>query len=345
MNTFRLSLPSILTALAVLSMLAAAAPPAVSAQDPDSAIAPTPESPPAPPSLFQLPVRAGALVDSAARAEEAVRRLTTVGDPAEEVREAASRTGELRALIESMVDLDVIRLERLSRLRDQALIEDGRLENLRNRLTARLDELDEVRAQWLRRDEVWRSWRTSLRDEAGYDAVAPDVARALASIDTVLTATSEAGGDLLALQREVESMRADIAQVGEVLSDIRSRRREALFERSQPVLLSGAHRAELAEAGWRAWNPMAAVELAAYVAFVRDHLGLLGFHILLAALLGVLVRRLRSRVAGDEAWRGLAGLPFTLGVFASVVVAMVRVTLAPPLWDVFLWILLGVTAA
>lgn len=346
MNSLRLLLRPLLIALAILCTTGVVAPAGMAAQDPDSVAEPAPEwSPPPPPSLFQLPVRAGAVVDSAAQAQEAIPRLTTVGNPAEEVREAAARTGELRALIESMVDLDVIRLERLSRLRDQALLEDGRLENLRTGLTERLDELDEVREHWLQRDQVWDSWRAQLQDEEGYDAVAPDVARAVESIDSVLVVTSEAGRDLLALQREVESLRADIVQVSDVLADIRSRRREALLERSQPVLLSAAHRAELAEAGWRAWNPMAALEPAAYLAFVRGHLGLLGFHILLAVLLGVLVRKLRPRVAGDPAWRGLTDLPFTLGIFASVVVAMVRVTLAPPLWDVFLWIVFGVTTA
>ncbi len=346
MKFFRPVLRSSLLAVAALPMIWATTPGVVWAQDQDSAAVPEQEwTPPAPPSLFQVPVRAGAVVDSAAQAQEEIQRLTTVGDPAEEVREAAARTTELRALIESMVDLDVIRLERLSRLRDQALLEDGRLENLRTRLTDRLDELDEVRENWLQQDEVWRSWRAGLRDQEGYEAVAPDMAQALESIEAVLEATSEGGRDLLTLQREVESLRADIARVSDVLSDIRSRRREALLERSQPVLLSGAHRAELAEAGWRAWNPMAALEPAAYVAFARGHLGLLGFHILLAVLLGFLVRRLRPRVVGDEAWRGLTDLPFTLGIFASVVVAMVRVTLAPPLWDVFLWILFGVTAA
>ncbi len=346
MNTFRIFPRCVLIALAVFSMLAAAPPSTASAQDPDSVAEPSPEwTPPPPPSLFQLPVRAGALADSAARAEEAVRSQTTVGDPAAEVREAAASTGELRALIESMADLDVIRTEELSRLRDQALIEDRRLENLRSELTARLDELDEVREQWSQRDETWRSWRAALGDEPGYDEVAPDVAGALEVIEAVLAATSEAGGELLAMQREVESLRADLARVGAVLSDMRSRRREALLDRSQPVLFSAAHRAELAEAGWRGWNPMAAIEPGAYVVFVRDHLGLLGFHIVLALLLGFLVRRLRPRAAGDEAWRGLTDLPFTLGAFASVVVAMVRVTLAPPLWDVFLWVIFGVTTA
>lgn len=331
-------------AVATLSALLGASPWAAAGQEPDEGEVQE-WAPPPPPSIFQIPIRAIAVADSAAQAQQMVRRLITVGGLEVETEEAEASVGELQALIASTVDLEVIRLERLSRLRDQALIEDSRLESIRGRLTARLDQLDAVRARWLEREQVWTAWQDSLRDEANYAVVEADVAGALQRIDEVLVTTSAAGGDLLALQRRVEALRTDIADVGAAVAGVRSRRREALLERTQPVLFSRGHRTELVRGGWQAWDPTAPIEPAAYMAFFRDHLGLLGLHVLLAVLLGVAVRRVRTHVADDEAWGGLLDSPFTLGIFASVVLAMVRVTLAPPLWDVFLWILFGAAAA
>jgi small-conductance mechanosensitive channel len=111
------------------------------------------------------------------------------------------------------------------------------------------------------------------------------------------------------------------------------------------VLFSATHRAQLTEGGWRAWNPTAALRLDAYVPFVRAHAAVLLFHLVLAVALGLLARRLRSaaRVAGG--WSGLLEHPWVLGVFASVVIALQRVLLAPPLWDVLVWSFFGATAS
>lgn len=348
------SLASAASAAVLLALSLAATPLVAAGQDPGSEQQSEQESeqasepgPTPPPSIFQVPARAGAVVDSAGRAEQVIQRASTLAGLEIETEESESRIAELQALTGSMVDLDVVRLERLSRLRDQALLEDGRLESIRGRIGARLDAVDEVRGRWLDRRETWIAWEEALRNEPGFAAVEPDVRQVFERIDAILATISSAGSDLLALQRRVEALRVEVAQVGDMVAEIRVRRRGALLQRTQPVLLSGGHRAELAEAGWRAWNPTSAIEPVAYAVFVRDHLGLLAFHILLALLVGELMRRLRLRpgIAAEERWKGLLERPFTLGVFASAVVAMVRITLAPPLWDVLLWVLFGVTAA
>lgn len=70
---------------------------------------------------------------------------------------------------------------------------------------------------------------------------------------------------------------------------------------------------------------------------------MLGFHLLLVVLIGVAGRLAGSR--GQEEWSGLLERPWALGVFVSVAIAMTKITLAPPLWDVLMWMLFGVTAA
>lgn len=306
---------------------------------------PSSDATPPPPSMFQLPDRTRAVADSAAQAEQAVQRLGSVERLSGDIDEAEARYDELAALLESMVETEVVRLERLSRLRDQALLEDSRLEDIDQRLSGRLDELGALRERWVNRHETWRSWRQALQGQDNFAELAPDIDATIERIEQLLATASDAAAEPLALQRRIEALRTAIERVGDDIDQIRAGRRRALFDRGQPMLLSSQHRAELAEEGWRGWNPLANIEPSAYVAFVRGQVGMLGFHLLLVILIGAALRRLRPMVESEKAWGGLLERPFTLGLLASVVVAMMRITLAPPLWDVLLWAFFGLAAA
>jgi hypothetical protein len=288
------------------------------------------------PGVFEIVPRARILADSATRAERTIARLGNVAGLRAELDDAIRRRAELQALLGSMVETDFVRLERLSRLRDQALLEDSRLEALNARLIDRLGQLGDLRARWAGHQRQWRDWRRRLQEDPDYPDVAPDIDLAQARIDTVVTRASRVATELLALQRSAEELRGDMEQIGVVVAAIRTGRRRALVQRGEPALLSPAHRAQLALGEWREWRPIAAIEPRAYPAFVRDHLGLLTIHILLAVLLGLAARRLRRVGAPDDGWAGLLDHPWALGILASVAVAMQRVTLAPPLWDVAL---------
>jgi potassium-dependent mechanosensitive channel len=331
-------------------------------QDAPPPAAEQPAAAPTVPNVFEVATRARIVVDSAARAERTVERLGTVDALAAEIDEAVRRQADLQALLTAIIDMDFVRLERLSRLRDQALLEDGRLETLHTRLIDRLTQLGELRARWAGHQRNWLDWRAAYRGEPDYAAIQPDVEHAIERIERVVTQASEAATQLLALQRRTEELRADIEQMGVVVTAIRTGRRRALMERVEPVLMSAEHRAQLAEETWREWRPMEALQPAAYPAFVRANLGLLAFHILLAVLLGLIARSIRrwtTRAAGtteaatnaaegadeSDAWGGLLAHPWALGVFGSVVLAMQRITLAPPLWDVLLWGVFGVVAS
>jgi potassium-dependent mechanosensitive channel len=301
--------------------------------------------PPAPPNVFEVTARAAILADSASRAERTIQRLGTADALATEIEEAVQRHEDLQALLGSIIELEFVRLERLSRLRDQALLEDNRLEALHTRLIDRLTQLGDLRARWSRHHQTWRRWQVELQDEPEYPAVRPDLDLAIDRSETVVQMASEAAIRLLALQRRTEELRGDIEQIGVVVTAIRTGRRRALLERVEPVLLSADHRAQLADDAWREWNPVAAIQPAAYPAFVRGNLALLAFHVLLALLLGFLARWVRGRTGEEDSWGGLLAHPWALGVFGSVIAAMQRITLAPPLWDVLLWAVFGVIAS
>lgn len=297
------------------------------------------------PGIFEVATRWRQVADSAAEAERAVERLAAIAGLRADLEEAARRQSELSALVGSMAEADYVRPERISRLRDQALLEDQRVEALRERTSTRLEQLGALRGEWGERQRFWRSWERALRDDPDYATVRPTLTRAVTRIDTVLSRVSAGLTELLAVQREAEELRAGNERIRDVLDALRSGRRRALLERGEPVLFSAEHREQLATGGWRAWNPLANIRLDVHATFLRDHLGFLLFHVLLAFGLGMLARRMRPAARRAGGWSGLLEHPWALGVFATVVLALQRVVAAPPLWDVLLWALLGGSAA
>jgi potassium-dependent mechanosensitive channel len=294
--------------------------------------------------VFAVAACARVLADSAARAEQTIARLGVTSALAAEIADAERRYAELHALFISMVEMEFVRPERLSRLRDQAVLEDGRLDALRGRIVGRLSQLGELRARWLDRRRDWRTWRAQLQDDPEFADVETDVAAALARIEAVVEAASDAASGMLAFQRRTEELRGDVDQIDVVVTAIRATRRSALLERGEPLLLSGEHRAQIAAVQWDEWDPLAAIQPRPYLTFARTNAGLLAFYLALALVLGVGARRLRRRGGGADVWGGLLDRPWALGVFGAVVFAMQRITLAPPLWDVLLWSLFAATA-
>jgi small-conductance mechanosensitive channel len=330
-------------------LLAVSAGPAWSQQEPaaadTAAEAGAPQAPEPPPGALEIAARWSQLADSAASAEQEIERLGSTADLAAEVSDAAARQAELEALLSSMMDADYVRPERVSRLRDQVLLEEQRIESLRERAIERLEQLGGVRSEWAARQAMWQTWRRELQDDPDLTAVAPDLDNASARIDSVLQRVSDTVAGLVTLQRGIEEVRTGNEQLRGTLTAMRTGGRAALFDRDQPLLFSPAHRAQLAEEGWRAWNPTAALRLNASVGFARGHAALLLFHVALAIALALVARRLKTAARVVGGWSDLLEHPWALGLFISAVVALQRVLLAPPIWDVIVWSILGATSA
>jgi potassium-dependent mechanosensitive channel len=327
------------------SRLSAQEPPATEPAAQDATDPADPVSDPGDPGVFEVATRARILADSAGRAERTIQRLSVRSGFEAELDEAAQRHVELQALLSSMVETEFVRLERLSRLRDQALLEDNRLEALNARLIERLTELGQMRARWVERRQDWREWRQRLARDPDFRAVTGDVDEALSRIEGVVVLASEAATELLAVQRRTEEIRGEIGQIGAVVTAIRDGRRRALLQRGEPLLFSARLLGELRDEALREWRPIQALQPAAYPAFVRGHAGLLLFHLILALVLGYTARWVRRFDGQTPGWDGLVGHPWMLGILGSVSMAMQRVALAPPLWDVLLWVLFGGAAA
>ncbi|CAN5722175.1 hypothetical protein BH23GEM9_BH23GEM9_12810 [soil metagenome] len=297
------------------------------------------------PPAFEVVNRHPLVMDSAAQVERDVARLAVVVGISAEFDDAVQRHADLRALLASLVETDFVRPERLSRVRDQALIEDQRLEALRNRTVERLEQLNQIRANWLERQRFWHTWQSALRPDPDFNVVAAELQATVGRIQTLLDQVAAANSELMTLQRRIEDLRGATNEIGSFVASIRDQRRDALLQRSEPVLLSPAHRAQLAEHGWRPRLPATHTRASAYLLFLRGNAGMIAFHIALVVLLALLARHLHAAARPDASWAGLLQHPWTLAVFASVALALQRVTLAPPVWDVLLWSLLAGTGA
>jgi small-conductance mechanosensitive channel len=302
------------------------------------------QEPQTPPGVLDVTPRRIQLTDSAAAAMAAIERLGSTAELESDVRNAVRRQSELEALLAAMRAADYVRPERASRLRDQVALEQQRLEALRTHASNRMEELGRLRARWVERQSFWKGWRESLQGDPDLPAVQADLDRATATVDSVLERVSGTLTGLLDTQRSIEQLRiANEQQLG-TLTAMRNRGRAALLERDQPLLFSAEHRAQLAEGGLRAWSPTATLRLGAYVGFARDHTRVLLMHVLLAIVLALIARRLRFAARTVGSWSGLLGHPWALGTFVSIVIALQRVLLAPPLWDVLLWAVFSATA-
>ncbi|CAN5837458.1 hypothetical protein BH23GEM7_BH23GEM7_00740 [soil metagenome] len=305
------------------------------------------QPPPAPPPLpgaLEVTARYRALADSAALAEREISRVANVETLATDVAAARERQAELQALLATVAELEYVRPERISRVRDQALIEDQRLEALLDRAIVRLEQLGALRAEWIERQRFWVTWRDSLRADPEYPLLQPELRQALSRIEVVLGQIAEGVPGVLTLQREIEVLRAETQGIIERVAAIRSGRREALLRRDQPVLFSPAFQVQLRETDWRGWRPIP-VSPTGTAAFFRGNGLLLLFHLLAFLLLTLVAQRLRRLARPDEAWSGMLRHPLAVGAFVATVLVTRRYGLAPPLWDVVIWSLLAGSGA
>jgi hypothetical protein len=297
------------------------------------------------PPAFEVVTRYRALADSAAVAERTIARHAATRGIASELAESTRREAELQALLASLLDTDFVRPERLSRVRDQAVIEDQRLDALHQRIGDRLEQLGALRAQWLAYQRFWRGWAAALGQDPEAALVEDDLRAATARINGVLEQIAATTGALTGLQQRANELRGTTDEVGSLVAGIRAERRQQLLLREEPLLLSAAHREQLRQFDWRERPAVEVTRVPAYIAFFRTHAGLLLFHALLVVALGLVGRRLRATAPADAPWAGPIRHPWMLALFASAALAIQRVALAPPLWDVLLWTLLGASGA
>jgi potassium-dependent mechanosensitive channel len=315
----------------------------VAAQEPQTV--PVQATPPPAPDVVEIASRQRLLADSAARAETEIAALASAPALRSDIAAARARVADLQALFTAMEGSGYARPERITRLRDQALLETQRLDGLYERGGERLEALGHWRAAWAARQWTWAAWQSALQEDPDFELIAEDFAQASNRIGEVQAAVAEALPSVLALQREIEAMRSETRQIDQRMVAVRESRRQELRRRGEPILGSPAYLAGLRDEARLDWGTSDALRPGAYAAFGRESGGLVVLHVALAVLLGVIATRLRRLTLPEGAWSGLLLRPWALGIFAATAVLAPRYSLAPPLWDVATWGLLAGSAA
>lgn len=333
----------VLALLSIPASLAAQAQPASPAADTvqeAGSAAPSPV-----PGPLEISSRYRTLADSAALAERGIAQLADVDALAADFESAQQRQTELQQLLGTVSDAEYTRPERISRVRDQALLQDQRLNALRDRTSTRLEELGQVRARWMQRRQVWQRWQQALREDPDYALAEPELRQALARIDSVLQRIADVVPAILSLQREIESLRLQNGEILERTAAIRAGRREALLRQNQPVLFSSAFWSQMRGVAALEWPPPTLAQPGAHRAFLRSNWQLLLLHLAFGLALALIARRIRRIASPEGAWSGMLLHPWAVGIFASTAFMTQWYSLAPPLWDVVMWSLLAGSGA
>ncbi|CAN5726019.1 hypothetical protein BH23GEM5_BH23GEM5_06700 [soil metagenome] len=302
-------------------------------------------APPALPSPLEVTTRYRTLADSALLAEREIARLADVEALAADLKFARQRQSELRQLLRNLVQTEYIHPERITRVRNQALLDDQRLEQMRERASTRLEELGRLRSEWMERRNFWTSWQDALRTDPQYALVAPEFRQATQRIDAVLQQIARVAPDVLRLQREIQGLRTQTQEIGETVAEIRAGRREAVLRRDQPWLFGSVFQAQLRDRALREWDPVPTMQAGFRRAFFRENAARIIFHALFALVLALIARYFRRRTGREALWSGVLLHPWAIGIFASTALMAQRYALTPPLWDVAMWSLLAGSGA
>jgi potassium-dependent mechanosensitive channel len=293
---------------------------------------------PAAPSPAQVEASYRALQESVSVAEAEVRRLGIPDALRTALDEAQLRQREIIGMLEILGALEHTRPERFSRVRDRALAEEQRLDQLLDRISGRASALGALQASWLEAQTVWTAWR-----QAAPQTQIPQIDRAIGSVEAILDLIEEAMQPIAALEEEAQRLRSANRVLIDRVTALRAGRREALLRAEQPILFSPAHLESLRSP--EAWQPGEAVRPEAVGIFLRDHAGILLLHLLAVLVLGLLARRVRPHTAPEAGWSGLLTHPWAFAIFAATAMLARRYILAPPLWDVVVWSLLAGSVA
>lgn len=327
----------------LLSMLAffSGAPAAWAQQDTASVQDAAAAVPDALPDPLEITILLRSLTDSAALAERQIVSLTDTEALIADLELARQRQVELQQMVISLGEAEFVRADRIARVRNQALAEDGRLALLDERASERLIALGQLRSEWVQRQRFWLQWQAALRADAEFALFEPEITQALERIEAVRRQLAGSLPEVLDVQREIQALRLETSQITEQASSALAGRREALLQRDQPALLTPAFLDQLRQDRDAEWRPATAVQGEGYLVFLQENAVLLALHALLVLFLALIARRLRRRTALAAGWSEVLQHPWAAALFASTALVAQQYAFAPPLLEVMAWGLLA----
>lgn len=289
-----------------------------------------------PPPDFEIVPRILQLEEKSASLRREIQGFGDLAPLDATVEELENRQLALADRLDQLPDGGVLSADQVARLRLQATQTRERLDELLASLAERSERIEALRAEWQSERDFFRRWRREVARRGGARAQARQLADAVSEVEDDLRSLEEASGPFLELQRRVQVLvqnnRAQIDRTEQLVQLWESR----LRTRTTPFLFSAEYGERLRES----FGPELTAELreAARIpgGFIRDNLVRIGCHLLVLLGIGVAARRLRELTRDSLRWQGLLSHPWSLGVFASVLLFGGTYEPAPAAWRLLL---------
>lgn len=298
------------------------------------------------PGVHEVVPRFLDLAEEAEQALEEAQELTDLGDFGERLDAAAARQQELFDTAAEVAEEPYPSRQRLLQLRSRAELGRRDLSALAERVTGRLERLGELRQDWAERRRFWQRWRDTLEERGELADLGPEIDRALATIDRVAERTGAVFGEVLDLQRRLETLERRNRGLLHDLEEELAVGRERLLERGAPPLPSAAFLTALREdLTAEARAGVAAVTDAGAAELLRSFGWLIVLQLVVAVLLGLFARRVAASGRPGQQWTDVLSHPWAIGLFVSLSTLSVLYDPAPVWWTLALVTLLAACGA
>lgn len=254
------------------------------------------------------------------------------------------RQEELARRIASLGDMGEWSFERLVEVKGALGEQSGTLKKLQEQLSARVAELDRLRAEWLARRDHWQGWELSLAAPGVKvpHEIFTDVQR---TIHGAIQAISEASPPLVARQQNVAALLEKSSGVAGQVELVLTGLRQGTFRKTAPSFANPAY--------YQQFNPKLRQTVGEGIAavepidgeFLRNQGWIAVLQLLLALLVAMLIRRYRSQGVDNPEWQFMLSHPYAAGLFVAVSTLSLLYSGPPALWRLGLWIVAAGSSA
>lgn len=315
-----------------------------------SLVAPLAAEEPAAKPLVSYPGIAGlapAQSDIAEQASQLAARLPQLRDLEaldEALAAAGQRQEELTRRISALGNMAEWSFERLVEVKGILGEQGAALKKLQDQLSARIGELDALRAEWLARREHWQGWELFLAASGG--AVPQDIfADVQRTLQGAALAISDAAAPLVARQPRVTALLEKSTGLATQVDLALNTLRQGTFRKTAPSFFTQTYYQQFNPRLWQiVGDGIAAVE-PIEVEFLRDQGWIAVLQLLLALVVALLIRRYKSQGVDNPEWQFMLGHPYAAGLFVAISTLSVLYSGPPALWRLGLWIIAAVSSA
>lgn len=334
---------SLASSLCWLALAVLVVSPPVPGQEPSPAELPEPEEPL--PGVHEVVPRYLELVGRVEGIEGEIDELAVVGDLEDRIDEVESRHQDLTRRSADLNAETYPHRQRVSQLRDVALLQRRDLTALSDQVSGRLQRLGEIRSDFQERLDFWQRWREALVARGELGGVEEELANALRRIRGVLDTADDAFRTVVELQRRLEILQRGHQELLDRIDAYLKLGRQRLLERDAPPLVSREFVASLGRQTWT--EPATGLRPVARLGpeLLRDLGWVLLLQVLLAILVAGLIRRIRHREQVSRRWSGILEHPWAVGVFVATAILSPLYQPLPSWWELVLVTVVAVSGS